>query len=155
VHYVRPHIRGSSYVRGYWRRSPGGGLGLFGGVLVLAVLAGLFIALQPGSAPTQPGPSRPAPAPRSPALQAPKTDRSQYIVQVASEQHRGQAAARTARLHARGFRNSGVLSSDHYRPLRPGWWVTYVGPYAPTPTGKAQANATQRRLPDSLVRLIH
>jgi hypothetical protein len=155
VPYVRPHIRAGRYVRGYWRRSPSTGLGLAGGMLVLAVLAVLLIPLLSSPPSTRPSPSRPAPAPRSPALQAPRTDRSHYIVQVASELRRDQATAKAVRLRSRGFRNAGVLRSDHYRPLRAGWWVTYIGPYAPTPAGNAQATATGRRLPDSLVRLIH
>jgi SPOR domain len=157
VPYVRPHIRAGQYVCGHWRRSPGAGLGLAGGVALLAVLAALLVPLLPSPPPTRPSPARPAPAPapRSPALQAPRTDRSHYIVQVASEQRRDQATAHTTRLRSRGFRNAGMLRSDDYRPLRPGWWVTYVGPYPATSAGKARATATQRRLPSSLVRLIH
>jgi hypothetical protein len=101
------------------------------------------------------GPEGPAPAPKPPAVQAHRTDRSHYIVQVASEPRREKAATNAASLQGRGFRNAGVLRSDHYRPLRPGWWVTYIGPYAPTPAGRAEATAIQRRLPDCLIRRIH
>jgi hypothetical protein len=156
VPYVRPHFRAGHYVRGHWRRRSGSGLALSGGALALVVLAALFIPqLLPGPARTRPDPERPAPAPKPPAVQAPRTDRSHYIVQVASERRRDRAAAGAARLQARGFRNAGVLRSDDYRPLRPGWWVIYLGPYSPTRDGKTQATATQRRFPDSMVRLIH
>jgi hypothetical protein len=53
-------------------------------------------------------------------LQAPETDRSHYIVQVASEPRRDQAVAHATRLRARGFPNASVLRSDRYQPLRRG-----------------------------------
>jgi hypothetical protein len=43
VHYVRSHIRAGRYVGGYWRRSPNRDLGLAGGALILALLAGLVV----------------------------------------------------------------------------------------------------------------
>jgi hypothetical protein len=154
---VRPHYRNGHHVRGHWRRGPGGALGLGGGAValaVVAVVAALSMASWLSPPPARPNPAKPTPTPATPKLQAPQTDRSHYIVQVASESRRDQAVAHATGLQARGFPNASVLRSDRYQPLRPGWWVTYVGPYAPTRAGKAQATATQRRLPDSLVRLI-
>ena len=121
---------------------------------VVAVVAALSMASWLSPPPARPEPTKPTPSPKAPRLQAPRTDRTHYIVQVASELRRDQAVAHATRLQARGFPNAGVLRSDRYQPLHPGWWVTFVGPYAPTRAGKAQATATHRRLPDSLVRLI-
>jgi hypothetical protein len=67
---------------------------------------------------------------------------------------RAQATQAATALRARGYGEAGVLRSDHYRGLRPGYWVAYVGPYPPTERGRAQARSVQRRLGSALVRLV-
>ena len=59
---------------------------------------------------------------------------------------RAQAAQAAAGLRARGYGKAGVLRSDHYQGLRPGYWVTYIGPYPPTERGRVQARSVQRQL---------
>jgi hypothetical protein len=43
-----------------------------------------------------------------------------------------------------GVTGSGVLDSDHYPALKPGWWVVYVGTYSTA----AEADAAAARLRD-------
>jgi hypothetical protein len=113
--------------------------------IVVAGLAGAGGALPKPAAP---------PSTQSPVLIPPEHMERQYIVQVASMTQHDQATKAALGLRARGYRNAGVLRSDHYRGLRPGYWVTYVGPYPPTERGRAQARTVQRRLGSALVRRV-
>jgi hypothetical protein len=47
-----------------------------------------------------------------------------------------------------------VLRSGAYEGLRPGYWVTYIGPFEATADGRRQAKRVQHQLPGTLVRLI-
>lgn len=47
-----------------------------------------------------------------------------------------------------------ALRSGAYDGLRPGYWVTYIGPFEATADGRRQAERVQHQLPGTLVRLI-
>jgi hypothetical protein len=149
VPYVRGHLRAGRWVRPYWRRPPGGGAGIAGALLLVAIVVAT-LAGAGGALPRRPPPS----STRPPVQSSPEPSARQYIVQVASMTRRAQAAQAAAALQARGYGKAGVLHSDHYRGLRPGYWVTYVGPYPLTERGRAQARSVQRRLGTALVRLV-
>jgi hypothetical protein len=53
-----------------------------------------------------------------------------------------------------GWRNAGVLRSEAYKGLRPGYWVAYIGAFEATSRGRRQAKRVQQQLPGTLVRLI-
>jgi hypothetical protein len=147
--YVRGHIRAGGWVRPHWRRPPGGGPGVAGTLLLVAIVVAI-LAGAGGALPSRPSP----PSTRPPVRNSPEPRQPQYIVQVASMTRRAQAAQAAAALRARGYGKAGVLRSDHYQGLRPGYWVTYIGPYPPTEPGRAQARNVQQRLGSALVRLV-
>jgi hypothetical protein len=149
VPYVRGHFRAGSWVGPYWRRPPGGRAGVIGALAFVAMI----VATLAGAGGALPNPAAP-PSTRPPVLILPERMERQYIVQVASMTHHDQATQAARGLRARGYRKAGVLRSDHYQELRPGYWVTYVGPYPPTERGRAQARTVQRRLGSVLVRLV-
>jgi hypothetical protein len=149
VPYVRGHIRAGRWVRPHWRRPPGGGAGIVGALLLVAIVVGT-LAGAGGALPRQ----QPPPSTRPPVQVSPESRGRQYIVQVASMTRRAQAAQAAAALQAGGYGKAGVLRSDHYLGLRPGYWVTYIGPYPLTERGRAQARTVQRRLGSGLVRLV-
>jgi hypothetical protein len=47
-----------------------------------------------------------------------------------------------------------VLRSGAYHGLRPGYWVTYLGPFQATSRGLNQAERVQQQLSGTLIRLI-
>jgi len=149
VPYVRGHFRAGGWVRPHWRRPPGGGAGVVGALLLMAIVVAT-LAGAGGALPGRPAP----PSTKPPVLIPPETSERQYIVQVASMTRRGQAAQAAVALRVRGYGKADVLRSDHYQGLRPGYWVTYVGPYPPTERGRAQARTVQRQLGSALVRLV-
>jgi hypothetical protein len=151
MHYVRSHFRNGTWVRGYLRRSPrrAGLGGMVLAVMVLGVLGSLGFA---GGLPTTP--STTTPPAQVPRTIAPERGQTYYIVQVASAVQRAQAETVRAELVRHGHRNAGVLRSDAYRGLRPGYWVTYVGPFKATTRGRTKAEQVQRELPGSLLRVI-
>lgn len=75
------------------------------------------------------------------------------IVQVSSHATRPAAQAAARRLIKRGFQSK-VLVSDNFRPLNPGYFVVFVGPYEASPTGRAEARRVQAKLPGTLVREV-
>ena len=77
-----------------------------------------------------------------------------YIVQVASAAQRAQAESAAKELERHGWPNAGVLRSGAYQGLRPGYWVTYIGPFQATSRGRHQAERVRQQLPGTLVRLI-
>jgi len=52
-----------------------------------------------------------------------------FVAVVSSEGDEATAQAMAAELTERGY-DSGVLQSDRYGSLEPGFWVAYVGPFA-------------------------
>jgi hypothetical protein len=57
-------------------------------------------------------------------------DTPAYVIVVTSAIDEGSAQASRDELADQGFDNVGVLDSDDYASLNPGYYVTYVGPYA-------------------------
>jgi len=56
---------------------------------------------------------------------------------------------------ANGFDNAGVLNSDDYFTLNPGYWVLYIGPYETKSEAQAaQAEARAGGYPDAYVRRV-
>jgi hypothetical protein len=106
-----------------------------------------------GSAGPAPSTGTPTTALSTQIVQGGPTD-SAYIVQVASETKLADAQRIAQKLLAMGWRRVGVLRSDRYRELRPGYWVPFVGPFPPTPQGSMEAEAAHHRLPGSLVRFL-
>ncbi len=76
------------------------------------------------------------------------------IVQVSSHPTRGAAESAVAALDARGF-SVHILDSDDYRPLNPGFFVVYSGPYPRTAAGRTAAKRVQAKLVGALVRDVH
>ncbi len=156
---VRGHYRrDGTYVRSHLRCIPGfstaprassavGVVLLVAGLVVGAVLLGVF------TIPSGPGADQPPATTVASALPPPPdpTDDA-YIVQVASQTDQHQAEQTARRLAARGWYNAGVLRSDRYAELCPGYWVVYVGPFAATARGQSDARVAQRRLPGALGR---
>jgi hypothetical protein len=152
--WVRPHFRNTPgaarlpSLRAPRRRRGGTGLGLLG---ITAVALGIA-ALGATSTPTTP--AVPTPSSPSTTAPAPRPRSGQYIVQFASTVHPQQAQHVAAQLRAKGWTNVGVLRSDRYPPLRPGYWVTYIGPYPATHGGEAKARDALQRLPGALLRRL-
>jgi hypothetical protein len=141
--YVRPHQRRTGPVRGHWRRSSGQRASAAG--VLLALAAAVVVVFFAGQGHT---------LERSISDNAPKSTRIHgYVVQVASDREQVSAQATRRKMESAG-RPALVIRSDHYAELRPGWFVTVVGPFPPTPTGRAQAEATSRHLTGSIVRLL-
>jgi hypothetical protein len=56
---------------------------------------------------------------------------------------------------AKGFSNAGVLNSDDYFTLNPGYWVLYLGPYSSKAAAQAAAvRARAAGYPDAYVRRV-
>ncbi len=68
---------------------------------------------------------------------------SGFTVGVASEGSRASADSAGRRARRSGFEDAGVLHSDDYSSLRPGFWVAHLGAY-PT-LGEARAAAARAR----------
>jgi predicted nucleic acid-binding Zn ribbon protein len=63
--------------------------------------------------------------------------------------------AKKSQAKAKGFSNAGVLNSDDYFTLNPGYWVLYLGPYASKSDAQAaQARARAGGYPDAYVRRV-
>jgi hypothetical protein len=147
---VRGHFRNGTWVRSHYRRPPRNA-GLGGMALVVAVLAVVGTLGAGGGPPTPSTTTQPTePPPRT----APSPGHRRYIVQVASTVQRAQAESAAQELVRHSWRNAGVLRSGAYEGLRPGYWVTYIGPFEATSRGRRQAERVQQELPDTLVRLI-
>lgn len=114
-------------------------------VLVLGVASfiGVYALLDGGSAtaPGAPDPSEAAPAsttttaPVAPGALVTPT----FVAVVSSESDEGAAQAIRDELTDAGY-DAGVLRSDDYASLEPGYWVPYVGPF-PEVTGADAAKA--------------
>jgi hypothetical protein len=73
------------------------------------------------------------------------------IVQISSHTTRSAAQAASQELIDRGF-NARILRSDNYRPLNPGYFVVFTGPYEPTAAGRAAAKRVAVQIQGALVR---
>jgi hypothetical protein len=148
--FVRGHFRQGGWVRPHFRRSPSRTVGLGGVTLALIGLAVVGLLGHAGGIPMPPQtvPSTPPP------IIAPVTPPRQYIVQVASAVRREEAKEVAAGLKARGVWNAAVLRSDRYQGLRPGYWVTYIGPFEATRQGQLRAERTRQQHAGALVRLV-
>ena len=87
-------------------------------------------------------------------LPTPTSDDPFVIVQVASVPSREEAQAQAGKLTQSG-QNAQVLRSDQYAPLNKGWYVVYIGPFADTAKGRAQAGVVTQQIKGSLVRVLH
>jgi hypothetical protein len=117
-------------------------------VAILAVVGTLGAGGGPPTPSTTTQPTEPPPK------TAPSLGHQHYIVQVASAVQRAQAESVAKELVGHGWRSAGVLRSTAYDGLRPGYWVTYIGPFEATARGRRQAERVQQQLPGTLVRLI-
>jgi hypothetical protein len=79
------------------------------------------------------------------------TNTTIIVVQVSSHPTKSEAEAAADALAARGFQPQ-VLNSDDFRPMNPGFYVVYTGPYPATASGRAEAKRIQGQLPGALVR---
>jgi hypothetical protein len=116
-------------------------------------LVGLAVVGLLGRAGGIPMPPQTVPSTHPPII-APLAPPRQYIVQIASAVRRDEAEKIAAGLKARGVRNAAVLRSDHYRGLRQGYWVTYIGPFEANTRGRIRAEGVRQRHTGSIVRLI-
>ena len=148
---VRGHFRNGGWVRSHYRRPPRNAAGLGGMALAVVVLAVIGTLGAGGGAPT---PSTTTQSTEQPSRSAPSPRRHRYIVQVASAAQRAQAESAAKELERHGWPNAGVLRSGAYQGLRPGYWVTYIGPFQATSRGRHQAERVRQQLPGTLVRLI-
>lgn len=155
--YVNPYTRrDATSVRGRHRahasgfgQGAGAGEGAAGVAVVVLALVAVAYGLSQGwsSAPTaQPQAQEPARVTSPPPLGA-----SARIVQVSSYRNRAYARDAARAMAARGLR-ARVLQSADYEPLRPGYYVVYVGPYPATAAGRVEAERVKAALPGSLVR---
>lgn len=63
--------------------------------------------------------------------------------------------AKKTQAEAKGFSNAGVLNSDDYFTLNPGYWVLFLGPYGSKSSAQAaQAQARASGYPDAYVRRV-
>jgi hypothetical protein len=147
---VRGHFRNGTWVRSHYRRPPSNA-GLGGMALVVAVLAVVGTLGAGGGPPTPSTTTQPT---ERPPRTAPSPGHRHYIVQVASAGQRSKAESAAQELVRHGWGNAGVLRSGAYEGLRPGYWVTYLGPFEATAHGQRQAERVQQQLPGTLVRLI-
>jgi hypothetical protein len=155
--YVSPYNRADgTHVRGHYRNSPGSSLarsseGMVAGAIGLLVLAMIGYGLLDGS--SRQG-SVSASAPIAATSSNTALGSSARIVQVSSHPDRAGADAAAQGLRQRGW-NAGVLRSDRYSPLRPGFYVVYIGPYLRTALGQSQAEKVSAKVPGSKVRDVH
>ena len=75
------------------------------------------------------------------------------IVQISSHSTQGAARAAAERVTGQGH-PARILISDQYRPLNPGYFVVYTGPYSNDADGRAEAKRVQAKFPGSLVRVV-
>ena len=137
---VRGHWRQGHWVHSHVRRSPretSAGLGFLLLLVVAFALAG------------EPGDGRATPRPVV-AKETASFD-SANVVQIASDSSWAAAEARMRALASAGH-PAGVLVSDDYRELRPGWFVTFLGPYPSNDAGKRSASEAAAAHADSIPR---
>jgi hypothetical protein len=75
-----------------------------------------------------PPPSTPSPSPSSTALASWPAGKSGYTLVLISAKKRKQAYAKAREAKSRGI-DAGVLHSNNYSSLNPGYWVVFVGRY--------------------------
>ena len=125
-----------------------GRFGLLLATLVLGLGAASFVgvyALVDGGSETPAGLDHSSPTTRPPAVPTSTVPGGlitpAVIAIVASEADEGQAHAVRDELTESGY-DAGVLHSDDFPSLQPGFWVAYVGPFTQVP----EAEATQVEL---------
>jgi hypothetical protein len=152
------HFRNGRWVRPHFRNTPGTSRllprQLLVGVVVALALACLGSAPWCLASPRSASPvlthhrvrrrRRRAHPPASPCPSPARANISSSSQAPARPQQAQQVAAQ---LSAQGWTNVGVLRSDRYPPLHPGYWVTYLGPCPATKAGQAKARNAQQRLP--------
>jgi cell division septation protein DedD len=77
--------------------------------------------------PTTPTPTTPAPS-TSPAVASWPPGKTAYTVILISTKRRSQANTKAKEAKSRGI-DAGVLRSDDYSSLNPGYWVVFAGQY--------------------------
>src|SRR4051812_39505754 len=115
--HVRGYWRQGRYVRSYTRRPPAK-VGAAGALLLVALIAIVVLAGRGHMASVG---GIPGSTPRTTPIHG-------YVVQVASDRDRASADALRRKIESAGRRAS-VIRSDGYARLRPGWYVTVVGPF--------------------------
>jgi SPOR domain len=75
------------------------------------------------------------------------------IVQIASHPSLAQAQAAAKALPGKGT-GIKILTSNGFRPLTPGYFVVYVGPFDDSEAGRAAAKRQQSRFSGALIRTI-
>ena len=115
-------------------------------------------------APPAPPALKPAPKPSPAPKAAPSTGlavwpaRNGYTIVLASIPARGtglaDARAKAKEAQARGLRSAGILDSNHFASLHPGYYVVFVGVYASLEEAQIAVRRVSSRFPNAYARQI-